>query len=283
VGLLLVGGVAFANGPTPKGPYVPPPSRLWPRVEVICIDTASIHHYHGYPFDRALYARLLDKLVAAGARTVGFDLYFGSPRTAAGDQAFARAIARSRRAWLIVDPVTANDDMPKLPMAMFAQAAGWRIASPALEEGMHFIGGVSMKLFGRAKIPQLLVGLMADYLHLRRWPYPASDGDRMYVGSWVMPAPGGVFTSDSSDTRRLSINKDSRVRLHSFWKVLQPGYPMAAFKDAIVLVGTTPSPRNGEELIFEDWSIPSWVMKSHVEACAILVEKMIRYLDRPRR
>lgn len=275
---MLAGG-AHAGAPTPRGPYVPPPTRIWPRVDVICIDNASMQHLGRYPFDRALHAKLLDKLVAAGARVVAFDVYFGNPRSPQGDAALASAIARSGRTWLIVDPVTAAEDNPKMPLPLFARAAQWRIGNPSIDQGMHFVGGISMKPFGKSKMPHLLVGILADYMRLRRWPYQTPDGNHVYVGSYVMPAPGGSFTADNSDTRRLAINADSRLQLHSYWRVLQPDYPMARFKDAIVIIGRTPNPRDGEELIFEDWSIPAWTMKAHVEALGIIMEKMVRYLD----
>lgn len=272
----------IADPPTPRGPYVPPPSRFWPRVELICIDTASIQRIGRYPFDRALHAKLLDKLVAAGARVIAFDLYFGSPLTVDGDRAFARAIARSKRTWLICDPLSAADDQPRLPLAILADAAQWRIGNPSIDQDQHFILGVSTRPFGRSKMPHVLIGMMADYLRLRRWPYPTPDGNSVYMGSWVMPAPEGSFKPDNTDTRRLAINADSRIRLHSYWKVMKADYPTTRFRDAVVLVGITPFPRNGEEIIFDDWNIPAWSMKSHVESLAILVEKMLRYLDKPR-
>lgn len=51
----------------------------------------------GTNFDRAVYAHVLDKLVAAGARMVVFDFFFeGKGATEAGDKALAEAILRHR-------------------------------------------------------------------------------------------------------------------------------------------------------------------------------------------
>jgi len=279
--VVLVGRApASAEAPRPKGPYKAPPSRVWPRVAVVCIDSASVKRLGGFPFDRAVHARLLARLLSAGARLVAFDLYFGDAGTPSGDLAFARAIARSRRTWLIASPLSQKASDPARPLALFAQAAGWRVGVPSIEQGEHFVGGVRVSPVGTAKMPHLLMGLMTDALRLRRWPRAAGP-DATWVGDWRLPTPGGVFTSEPSDTRRLAIDGDSRIRLYSYARVLSGEVSLRELDGAIVLVGVTPSPRNGEELIFEDWSIPAWVMKAHVEALAILLEKMFRALDHP--
>src|SRR6266436_6416362 len=44
------------------------------------------------PWDRALHARLIDRLTAAGARAIAFDIVFSDPRSPAADEQLARAI-----------------------------------------------------------------------------------------------------------------------------------------------------------------------------------------------
>lgn len=239
--------------------------------------------YGPWPFDRKWHAKLVDKLSAAGARSIAFDLYFGAAVSAAGDRLFANAIRRSRRTWLITNPSTIEDDEPRRPLAILATAAGWRIADANVPNDLRFVGGIPLKPFGKSKsIWNLCVGLMADYIHLQRWPYPADDGESFLVGKWALPASGGTFTSDGKDARRMALDGDSWVRLHSYVKVMQPGYPMRQFRNAIVVVGLT-AQNLGEQVIFDNWNAPQWTFKYHVEAIGIFTEKMLRHLRPPQR
>jgi CHASE2 domain-containing sensor protein len=277
--------------PHTKGTYVAPPDLFRPRVEVICINDMSIQKLGGWPFDRGLHARLVDKLVAAGARSIGFDIFFEGSHSMVGDRAFADAIRRSGRTWLIVEnPAPSHErsqkqETPRLtpPYGPFWRAAGWRLAYSTINTaapGQDFLAGSPLSPLGRQKIEPLLVGMMADYLHLRRWPYPNTAGDGLVFGSWVLQDDGGMFTAGGGDPRRLAIEQDSRVHLHSYWRVLQPDYPMESFKNALVLVGVN-AEKSENTVIFEDWNCDRWVEKSHVEALGILAEKMLRRLQPP--
>jgi len=59
-------------------------------VVIVVIDEKSINRMGAWPWPRTVHAQLLQKL--QGARTVAFDLTFGTARDAAEDEAFARAI-----------------------------------------------------------------------------------------------------------------------------------------------------------------------------------------------
>lgn len=258
-----------------------PPDNFRPRVEVICVDDVSVAKLGGYPFDRKWHALLVDRLVAAGARCIGFDIYFGAAKSRAGDLAFAQAIRRSGRTWITVNPLTVDDDEPRLPLAILADAARWRVGVSYVPNDLRFVGGIPLNPVGKRKdIQNMCVGLMADYLRLKRWPYPTDDGDGMVFGGWVLPASHGMFTSDPTDSRRLALDGDSLVKTHSYVKVLQRGYPMERFRGAIVVVGLT-AQNIGEEVIFDNWNAPQWTFKYHVEAVGIFTEKMLRHLRKP--
>lgn len=294
LGLLLLSAMPAACR-THQPLYVRPPSRCWPRVEVICIDRMTLDNFGKWPIDRGFHARLVDKLVRAGARVIAFDLYFGDAMNSHGDRAFAAAIARSHRTWLILDPTSIyykgrkddkikESDYPKRPLALFASAAQWRIANPLIDsdEISRAVGGIAMAPVGTPRYRQLLVGIMTDYLRLRRWPYPTEDGDHYVVGSWLLPTPGGEFRQDALDSQRLGIHGDSHMHTHSYWRVLRDDYPMGTFRDAIVFVGRTPIDNGEDQLVFSDWTVNKYVTRTHVEALGILMEKMMRYLDVPR-
>jgi adenylate cyclase len=65
-------------------------------------------------WDRRLHARLVDRLTAAGARAIVFDVVFSEPSgDAAMDREFAAALARSRRVVLAADHVPLGETMRK--------------------------------------------------------------------------------------------------------------------------------------------------------------------------
>lgn len=269
-------------GPAPSEPVKmkPPPDIFRPRIEVVCIDDFSVAKLGGWPFDRKHHARLVDRLTDAGARTIGFDVYFGTALSTAGDLAFAKAIRRSNRTWLIVNPASVDSDHPRKPLAVLTNAAQWRVGHATVVGG-EWAGGIRITPIGKNQdIWNICTGMMADYLRLKRWPYATDDGEFVVVAGYHLPAPGGTFTSDPSDSRRLALDADSRIRTHSYWKVLQPGYPMQKFKGAIVVVGAT-AQNVGQQVIFDNWNAPQWTFKYHVEAIAIFTEKMLRHLRKP--
>ncbi len=69
----------------------PPPS----NVVVVGIDNDSLGQLPRYPFSRRLHARVLERLHAAGARLVVYDISFDRPTTAAADEALFEAARRS--------------------------------------------------------------------------------------------------------------------------------------------------------------------------------------------
>ena len=51
----------------------------------------------GWPWDRQIYAMILERLVGAGAKVVAYDCLF--PGAAPGDDAFRAALIDSSRRW----------------------------------------------------------------------------------------------------------------------------------------------------------------------------------------
>ncbi|MBI5772862.1 MAG: adenylate/guanylate cyclase domain-containing protein [Verrucomicrobia bacterium] len=119
-------------------------SRRSSRVEeavIIYLDNDShrdLNQPYNAPWDRALHARLLDKLKAAGARAVVFDIIFAEANTnaPASDEALARAIADNGRVILAAEwsQIKPSDEveikiaplqalMPHEPFV--SAAAGW--------------------------------------------------------------------------------------------------------------------------------------------------------------
>ena len=62
---------------------------------VVAIDPASLRALNGWPWPRRYHAEVLNRLLAAGARRVAFDIDFSSSSTPEDDAAFAAALARA--------------------------------------------------------------------------------------------------------------------------------------------------------------------------------------------
>ncbi|MBB3694020.1 EAL domain-containing protein [Sphingomonas sp. BK580] len=78
----------------------PPRAAAWVRapsgqVVVVEMDAASVAAIREWPWSRDHYARAVDRLRAAGAASITFDVDFSSAGPGAGDAALARAIARA--------------------------------------------------------------------------------------------------------------------------------------------------------------------------------------------
>ncbi|HYJ29564.1 MAG TPA: EAL domain-containing protein [Allosphingosinicella sp.] len=65
------------------------------QVHIVEIDARSIRALRRWPWPRSLHAAAVDRLRAAGVRSIAFDIDFSSESTAAEDSAFAAALARA--------------------------------------------------------------------------------------------------------------------------------------------------------------------------------------------
>jgi len=76
-----------------------PPAALaqLPDVTIVAIDPRSLRAFPEWPWSRARYAEAAQRLFAAGARVVAFDVDLSTPRDAEGDAAFAAAIRENPR------------------------------------------------------------------------------------------------------------------------------------------------------------------------------------------
>ncbi len=62
------------------------------KIHIAAIDSASIAALNKWPWPRETHAALVDRLRAAGATTIAFDIDFSAPSTQSGDIAFATAL-----------------------------------------------------------------------------------------------------------------------------------------------------------------------------------------------
>ncbi|MCE3289635.1 MAG: hypothetical protein K0R83_1647 [Caulobacter sp.] len=98
------------------------------QVVIVAIDNRSIAALGRWPWPRQVHARLIDRLHAAGARAVAYDVLFTEP-SPVGDEALAGALARAGNIHLpmMVDPVGEDgapwQAVPPIP-ALARSAAG---------------------------------------------------------------------------------------------------------------------------------------------------------------
>ncbi|MFA6901662.1 MAG: adenylate/guanylate cyclase domain-containing protein [Gallionellaceae bacterium] len=78
---------------------VMPPS---PEIGIVAIDNKSINELGRFPWSRGQYVRLLDRLSAAGAKVVLFDMFFSEPESSAIDKSLAAAVKRAGNVGLAV-------------------------------------------------------------------------------------------------------------------------------------------------------------------------------------
>jgi CHASE2 domain-containing sensor protein len=113
----------------PKAPPLP--------ITIVRMDEAAhqlLGQSHGQPWDRALHARLVEKLRSDQAKLVVFDLFFADPGKAEATQLLAEAIRRNGKVLLAGDlasqqrpGIVGQEPVPPLAPLRDA-AAGWGIA-----------------------------------------------------------------------------------------------------------------------------------------------------------
>ena len=64
-------------------------------VTIVALDPQSLRAFPSWPWPRSLYAQAIERLDAAGARAIAFDIDLSSPRDPADDATLADAIARA--------------------------------------------------------------------------------------------------------------------------------------------------------------------------------------------
>lgn len=292
--------------PRPYDPAVP--------VRIIAIDDESLARIGQWPWPRAKVAELVDKLTDVPVAAVAMDVLFSEPERAAdagglaaGDEAFAAAIARGRvvLGTTLVEEggsvpdvrlgiATAGDD-PRL----FALRFGGALQPLAgLREGAKGLGAMNIRpdrdlvireiptLFTAAAIlvpsldvAALLVGQDASTLVVR-----ASNGSAT-VGDLSFGATTGI-THVGIGAVRAPTARDGTVRIHyagsqpqrsiPAWRLLAGDFDRAQLESSIVLVGLTATG-------FDIRATPLAGVVPGVEIRAEMIESLLtgRQLTRP--
>jgi PAS domain S-box-containing protein len=129
-GFYLAGGLEFLEYKLIDFRFLVAPRQATEQVIVVDIDTTSLRELGVWPWPRAYHAKVLDTLLAAGARRIAFDIDFSSRSTAKDDRAFAEALKRGAGRVVLpifkqFDPAAADKQATTLtfPLAAFAKHA----------------------------------------------------------------------------------------------------------------------------------------------------------------
>lgn len=220
--------------------YHPAPAN--PNIAIIAIDSKSLDEIGTYPWPRAVYAALLDRLQAEPPRLVAFDLVF--PQPSPDDAAFASAMQKNGSVLLAASGVPAaaypseTDSLPTYDVIILpdetlraaAVAIGHRTVEPDTDGIVRRIAtairanDINYAALGLAAVAKVLGVDNIEY------DLPART---VRVGSLTLPVDevGNVmlnFTSPSSG-----------IPVYSFVDVFRGTVPPSTFRDKLVLIGGT--------------------------------------------
>ena len=117
-----------------------------PNLAIISVDDASLKTM-GYPFPRAVYATLLHKLQAAGAKTVAFDIEFIDPsKDPSQDAAFAAALRVMPSVLAFPLTTTTTGQIAEQPPAPALQRAAKAIGFLTVDSPGGYVIGQPMEI-----------------------------------------------------------------------------------------------------------------------------------------
>jgi len=207
----------------------PPPD----DVVVIGIDEASLAALGPWPWPRARHAAAIDRLAAAGARSIGYDVLFAEPAAddAALDAAIRRAAARGTR---VVLPL--QFDVPGRDGRAYDELL------PVVGRGAAAVGHSAVHPDADGVLRSLDLAVDGS----RRWPHVAA------LLADASPPPGFVAQPASAPPRRVGPRlvgfrgAPGSFRTLPFRALLAGEVPPAWLKDRIVLVGATAAGLNDQ-------------------------------------
>lgn len=184
------------------------------QVHVVEMDAASIAAIQRWPWPREHYARVVEKLDAAGVRSISFDVDLSSHSEPAGDAAFADAIAASSA------PVV---------LPTFAQQAGFR-------EGRQLDALPIAPLREHALLASVAIKADEDGF-VRRMPLGTVTGStaRPSIAALIAERAG---RADESFTIDFAI-APATIPRHSFIAIERGEFDPAALKGRDVIIGAT--------------------------------------------
>ena len=195
-------------------------------IVIIAIDEQSLRQFGNWPWPRRYDGQMVDRLMAAGAKRVFFDINFSYASNPADDQSFARAIERSGRVSLFVR----------------ANQGAYGSIKPVFDRPLPIFSRHAKLALGTVRY---------NYLNAA-WKLPYSgmvDGKR--VQSFAAALANVDRPANTSFPVDYSI-KVSTIPTYSAADVLSGRLPRSAFADKDVIIGM------GSELLNDVYFIPGY-------------------------
>lgn len=196
------------------------------RVVIVAIDDRSLAELGQWPWNRQVHADMVDRLTAARARAVAYDVLFTEP--APNDDKLAAALARSGLV-----------SLPELIDGQGESGAPWRSGPPVagLAASVPNLGHVNLTIDGDGVIRRVPLFMQSGG---RIWPHLilplAAAGGR----SPARPSARGGDDLVGVDVATIAYpGPPGRFRTVSFVDLLRGETPSAFLKDRLVLVGAT--------------------------------------------
>lgn len=233
----------------------PPPANLL----IVGIDEPSFQEFGlAWPWPRRLHAALVDRLAAAGARCIVFDVVFADPTTESEDDTFATAIRRAGNVILAEDLDLVTDRhffreilvQPYKPLRQAVRAVGLAVVTPDPDGVVrHF----HLKVQGRETLAAMAAGAFAPNLRL------PSDL------SGLIDYTGGPRS----------------LEVVSYYQVLDPDHPLPAarIRDRIVMigrmVGASPTPQARSDTFYTPYYASTGQITSGVEIQGQIIHTLL--------
>jgi len=209
-------------------------------IVIITIDDQSLESLGHWPWPRSVHAELINRLTAAGAKSIGLDIIFAEPdrQDVANDIALAQAITRSGRVVLPVimeQFISEGQLLEVMPIPPFAKAAS-------------ALGHVGIEVDGDGIVRRtyLKAGIGSP-----RWPaFPLAMLTSAEPDRWLEPPgqrnPEIDSASPSAWVRDYQVlipfhPSDRQFTQFSYADVLQGNIAAEQFRDRYVLVGASAS------------------------------------------
>jgi CHASE2 domain-containing sensor protein len=187
------------------------------NIVIVAIDNNSVAHLGGYPFPRRYHADVIDRLHAAGARAIGYDVQFTSQTDPTDDNDLVDAVSRARGIVLSTTFITKTGNTNVLgesTSGITSQLGAYVGNGDVLPDGDGVLRHIVLSY---SKLTTFAVVLAERVMH---HPVPRSD------------FPGGAALVDFS-------GPGGTIPQISFLNVLQGRYRPGFFRGKIVLVGVT--------------------------------------------
>ncbi len=190
-------------------------------------------------WDRAVYAQLLDRLTAEGARAAVFDVMFTETNTLnlEGDVAFARAIKANGKVVLPADFYYTADGSPTVDRAIdpfFDAAAGWGIAQLDTDEDLTVRRQLHVHPDPNAEQFSSMSWEAARLLGVPETDRPENRSTRRWMNYYGPPAY--VFVKEDKTTEKIP----GTIPGVSFWQAIETNAfcPAGFFSNKVVFIGS---------------------------------------------